>query len=138
VGFPKNPSFHNAPTLALALSLSLSLFACFPFFPFEYKYNASVHFDYQRFDNKSLRTLKPNCLISIPSIEYHNVGSQRNLKRRVDAEFNFLHLKQQKHLNGVVLYVNMMAAFILVKCYCSLVFFSQKHMMQTKHASLNP
>jgi hypothetical protein len=37
-------SFHNAPTLAHTLSLSLSLFACFPFFPFEYKYYASVHF----------------------------------------------------------------------------------------------
>jgi hypothetical protein len=29
-----------------SLSLSLLLFACFPFFPFEYKYNASGHFDY--------------------------------------------------------------------------------------------
>jgi hypothetical protein len=40
----QDPSFRNAPTLALALSLSLSLFACFPFFPFEYKNNTSVHF----------------------------------------------------------------------------------------------
>ncbi len=38
------PSFRNAHTLALSLSLSLSLFACFPFFPFAYKNNASVHF----------------------------------------------------------------------------------------------
>jgi hypothetical protein len=40
----QDPSFRNAPTLALSLSLSLLLFACFPFFPFEYKYIASVHF----------------------------------------------------------------------------------------------
>jgi hypothetical protein len=36
--------FCYAPTLALSLSLSLSLFACFPFFPFQYKYSASVPF----------------------------------------------------------------------------------------------
>jgi len=52
VGFSKGqfydrcqrPSFCNAYTLALTLSLSLSLFACFPFFPFAYKNNTSVHF----------------------------------------------------------------------------------------------
>jgi hypothetical protein len=33
----QDPSFRNAPTLALSLYLSLPLFACFPFFLFEYK-----------------------------------------------------------------------------------------------------
>ncbi len=40
----QRPSFCNAHTLAHSLSPSLSLFACFPFFPFAYKNNASVHF----------------------------------------------------------------------------------------------
>jgi hypothetical protein len=40
----QDPSFRNAPTLALSLSLSLSLFAYFPFFLFEYTYSVSVHF----------------------------------------------------------------------------------------------
>jgi hypothetical protein len=40
----QDPSFRNAPPLAHSLSLPLSLFAYFPFFPFEYKYNASAHF----------------------------------------------------------------------------------------------
>ncbi len=40
----QDPSFRNAPTLALSLSLSLRLFDYFPFFLFKYKYSASVHF----------------------------------------------------------------------------------------------
>ncbi len=39
------PSFCNAPTFTHSLSLSLSLLACFPFFPFVYKNNVSVHFE---------------------------------------------------------------------------------------------
>jgi hypothetical protein len=53
------PSFRNTPTLAHSLSLSLSLLACFPFFPFEYKYNASVHFRllmFQQYKSADLKT----------------------------------------------------------------------------------
>ncbi len=79
-GFFPSVSFMTDAKILLSAMLphSHSLFLCLsPCLPISPSFCLSINIvrvcilDYQRFDNKSLQTLKLSCLISIPSTQYN-------------------------------------------------------------------